>query len=73
MESITLGDLDGSGSVTIFDSLYLARNRAGWQGYENISMAADVNQDGLINISDSLTLARHRARWPGYEVLGPRR
>lgn len=62
------GDVNGDGSVTMADVVYLARYVGNWGGYSTTKEAADVNGDGNISMADVVYLARHIGNWSGYPL-----
>lgn len=68
--SVTIGDLNGDGTINRADKIYLARYLSRWPGYElqNAELVADINGDGNVNRADKIYLARYLAKWPGYTL-----
>jgi hypothetical protein len=59
----TLGDVDGSGTVDVFDVITLARKLSGKTVTSNwTEEAADVNGDGTVNGTDLTLLAQYVAK-----------
>jgi hypothetical protein len=64
------GDVDGDGSVTYSDSMYLYKWVAGKPGFETIyETIAEVDGDGSVTYSDSMYLYKWVAGNSGFEVL----
>ena len=59
---ILLGDADGDGEVTDWDSILFNRFLAGWNVYF-ILEAMDLDADGEVSDWDSILLARYLAGW----------
>lgn len=68
--SVNLGDVDGDGTVSTADNLFLMRHVAGFRGYESLpnAAAADIDCDGAVGPADQIYLARALASWRGYEL-----
>ena len=60
--AILLGDADGDGEVTDWDSILFDRFLAGWNVY-CILEAMDLDADGEVSDWDSILLARYLAGW----------
>jgi hypothetical protein len=59
----TLGDVDNSGTVDVFDVITLARYVSGKTVTKNwMEEAADVNNDGSVNGADLTLLAQYVAK-----------
>ena len=69
--AITLGDVDGNGTINIADVLKLRRyiaNSSKWNLSDIEKTRADVNQDGQWNITDVLKLRRYIAAHSSADV-----
>lgn len=53
------GDINGDGSVDIFDAILLARAHNSVPTRPNWSPNADINGDGIVDIFDAIILANH--------------
>ena len=63
-----LGDIDGNGTVNIFDASYIQKALAGQTGFElaedSIEFAtADVNKDGKVNVFDVTLIQQYVAQF----------
>ena len=62
--NIQYGDVDGDGSVTMRDLIYIRRYLAGWEMPKDANIRnADVNADGKINEADVVLLRKYFANW----------
>ena len=71
IEVIGLGDMNGDGSVSAVDLVFLASNAVGITGYEipeTFSNVFDVNQDGVVNTVDLVYLASYMVGIDGYNL-----
>lgn len=59
---VTLGDINGDGTVDDWDSVLLDRYLAGWEAEINTS-AADMDENGIVDDWDGILLARKLAGW----------
>ena len=65
--TLLLGDVDGSGDVTMSDATYLIGYLIGCSGYEIINeAAADINGDGIVDVFDAMYLAKQTLSIPGF-------
>ena len=61
---IQYGDVDGDGSVTMRDLIYIRRYLAGWEMPEDINIRnADINGDGKVNEADVVLLRKYLGGW----------
>lgn len=65
---IIYGDVDGDGSVTARDAMFLSRYIAGYD-VDILAEAADLDRDGAVTARDAMILARHIAGWNDYAIL----
>ena len=56
---ITIGDVDGDGSLTVVDVTFLQRYIAGVSVSSFNKIAADVDRDGDVTIVDAALIQRH--------------
>lgn len=70
ISTIALGDVDGSGTITIIDALYVARYAAGLSVGTFFDSAADVNCKDGVTIADALIIARKVAGFSVPEWCG---
>jgi hypothetical protein len=71
IDVIGLGDMNGDGSVSAVDLVFLASNAVGITGYEipeTFSNVFDVNQDGVVNTVDLVYLASYMVGIDGYNL-----
>lgn len=69
VKSVLKGDVNGDGTVNMFDRIYLSRKLANWSEYQSIDTdASDINGDGSVNMLDRIYLSRYLAKWPGYTL-----
>jgi hypothetical protein len=52
-----LGDINGDGTVDIYDALLLSVAFGSSTGQANYNPAADLNNDGVVDIYDAIILA----------------
>jgi hypothetical protein len=53
------GDINGDGTVDIYDAITLASAFGSTPGSPNWNPNADINGDGIVDIYDAITLASH--------------
>ena len=71
IDVIGLGDMNGDGSVSAVDLVFLASNAVGITGYEipdTFNNVFDVNQDGVVNTVDLVYLASYMVGIDGYNL-----
>jgi hypothetical protein len=71
IDVIGLGDMNGDGSVSAVDLVFLASNAVGITGYEipdTFNNVFDVNQDGEVNTVDLVYLASYMVGIDGYNL-----
>ena len=59
---VCIGDLDGDGEISDWDSIIFNRYLAGWD-VEIINDAADIDGDGEVSDWDAILLDRYLAGW----------
>jgi hypothetical protein len=70
--SITLvGDVNGDGTVDIYDALLLANSYGSSNGQTGFNPNADIYQDNIVDILDALLLANHFNQHIPYTTLDP--
>ena len=64
IKTIQYGDVDGDGSVTMGDLIYIRRYLAGWEMPKDINIRnADINGDGKVTEADVVLLRKYFANW----------
>ena len=64
IKTIQYGDVDGDGSVTMRDLIYIRRYLAGWEMPKDINIRnADINGDGKVTEADVVLLRKYFANW----------
>ena len=72
IDVIGLGDMNGDGSVSTVDLVFLASHAVGITGYEipnTFDNVFDVNQDGEVNTVDLVYLASNLVGIDGYDLI----
>ncbi|MGN1112376.1 MAG: dockerin type I repeat-containing protein [Acutalibacteraceae bacterium] len=58
--SLTIGDVDKSGYVSLNDAILLQKYQLGMQSLDELSLRnADVNRDGVINLKDTVRVQKY--------------
>jgi len=57
--TVSNGDINRDGKVSLKDAIYLAKHVMGLSGYEKIYAHGDTNYDGKISLKDAIYLAKH--------------
>jgi subtilase family serine protease len=64
------GDVDGDGTASYSDAMYLYKWKAGHPGFTTIhETIADVDGDGTASYSDAMYLYKWKAGHPGFDLL----
>lgn len=67
-DSVLLGDVNGNGTVNVFDALRLKQYLAEQPDKSIVEANADVTGDGNVNVFDALRLAKYLAGVEGVEL-----